>query len=133
MAAPADAPAAPAAAPLVAGDPGWENQVQATSGFWFQEEVSEDFTVSMRLESMQLHTKSDFQDIQIVTTAEFGRTLVLDHKTQSAARDEHIYHEALVHPAMLMHPNPKTVYIGGGGEMGTAREVLRHTLSLIHI
>ena len=30
-----------------------------------------------------------------------------------------------VHPAMLMHPNPKTVYIGGGGEGSTAREVLR--------
>lgn len=51
---------------------------------------------------------------------------MLDHKTQSAARDEHIYHESLVHPALLMHPNPKTVYIGGGGEMGTAREILRH-------
>ena len=127
-AAPAAAAAAtPAASPLVAGDAGWQNQVQATSGFWFHEENTDNFTVSMRLESMQLHTKSDFQDIQIVTTAEFGRTLVLDHKTQSAARDEHIYHESLVHPAMLMHPNPKSVYIGGGGEMGTAREVLRHT------
>ena len=48
------------------------------------------------------------------------------YKTQSAARDEHIYHESLVHPALLMHPNPKNVYIGGGGEMGTAREILRH-------
>ena len=75
---------------------------------------------------MEHHSKSDFQDIQIVTTAEFGRTLVLDSKTQSASRDEHIYHESLVHPALMMHPNPKNVYIGGGGEMGTAREVLRH-------
>merc|ERR1719383_766803 len=27
---------------------------------------------------------------------------------------------------MLLHPNPKTVFIGGGGEGSTAREVLRH-------
>ena len=27
---------------------------------------------------------------------------------------------------MLAHPNPKTVVIGGGGEGGTLREVLRH-------
>ncbi|MCI0896336.1 MAG: spermidine synthase, partial [Chloroflexi bacterium] len=38
----------------------------------------------------------------------------------------HLYHEALVHPAMLMHSNPRTVFIGGGGEGGTLREVLAH-------
>jgi spermidine synthase len=27
---------------------------------------------------------------------------------------------------MLMHPNPKTVFIGGGGEGATLREVLKH-------
>merc|ERR1711988_135570 len=38
-----------------------------------------------------------------------------------------VYHECLVHPAMLLHPSgAKTVYIGGGGEGSTAREVLRH-------
>ena len=31
-----------------------------------------------------------------------------------------------MHPALLAHPCPKTVYIGGGGEGSTAREVLRH-------
>jgi spermidine synthase len=28
--------------------------------------------------------------------------------------DEWVYHELLVHPAMVMHPNPKTVFICGG-------------------
>ena len=56
----------------------------------------------------------------------FGRSLVLDGKTQSTEKDEHIYHESLVHPAMLMHPNPRTVFIGGGGEGGTLREALAH-------
>ena len=37
-----------------------------------------------------------------------------------------MYHESLVHPALLAHPNPRSVYIGGGGEGSTAREVLRH-------
>jgi thermospermine synthase len=113
-------------AALAVTDDSWENQVKPTCGFWFEEEVTEDFTVKMRIESMEHHSKSDFQDIQIITTSQFGRTLVLDHKTQSAASDEHIYHESLVHPALMMHPNPKNVYIGGGGEMGTAREILRH-------
>jgi thermospermine synthase len=33
----------------------------------------------------------------------------------------------MVHPALLHHPNPKNVFIGGGGEGGTARECLRHS------
>lgn len=45
---------------------------------------------------------------------------------QSAAYDEYIYHECLVHPAMLAHNAPGQVFIGGGGELATAREVLRH-------
>ena len=35
-------------------------------------------------------------------------------------------HESLVHTPMLMHPCPKRVFIGGGGEGATLREVLRH-------
>jgi spermidine synthase len=52
--------------------------------------------------------------------------LVLDGKIQSSECDEFIYHEALVHPAMLSHPNPETVFIAGGGEGATLREALCH-------
>ena len=47
--------------------------------------------------------------LQVVKTSPFGKTLVLDGKTQSAQLDEFIYHESLVHPAMLVHPHPKRV------------------------
>ena len=56
----------------------------------------------------------------------FGRTLIIDGLIQSTHVDEFVYHESLVHPALLAHPNPRSVYIGGGGEGSTAREVLRH-------
>ena len=62
---------------------------------------------------------------QVVETEEFGKTLVLDDHTQSSARDEKSFHEALIHPAFLSHGAPKTVFIGGGGEGATAREALR--------
>lgn len=42
------------------------------------------------------------------------QTLFLDGKVQSSEVDEWVYHELLVHPAMVMHPNPKTVFICGG-------------------
>lgn len=97
-----------------------------TSGFWFEEEVTPDLAYKMRLKSITFNADSKFQNVQVAETHSFGQTLVLDSKTQSAAFDEHIYHESLVHTAMLLHPNPKTVFIGGGGELATAREVLRH-------
>jgi spermidine synthase len=45
---------------------------------------------------------------------------------QSAQLDEFVYHESLVHPALLSHPGAKDVLILGGGEGATTREVLRH-------
>lgn len=72
--------------------------------------------------------RTKFQVVEILETAKFGKMLILDGKIQSAALDEHVFHEALVHPAMLMHPAPRRVCIIGGGEGATLREVLRHTL-----
>ncbi|CAA2942098.1 thermospermine synthase ACAULIS5 [Olea europaea subsp. europaea] len=54
------------------------------------------------------------------------QVLVIDGKMQSAEVDEFIYHESLIHPALLCHSNPKTVFIMGGGEGSAAREALRH-------
>ena len=71
------------------------------------------------------HGKSEYQEIQIVEYEELGKALILDGKTQSALYDEYVYHEALVHPAMLLHGSPRRVLILGGGEGATAREVLR--------
>ena len=62
----------------------------------------------------------------IQDTACFGRSLVLDDKTQSTEVDEFVYHESLVQPSMIAHPGPRRVFIAGGGEGATAREVLRH-------
>ncbi len=45
---------------------------------------------------------------------------------QSRRSGDAAYHEALVHPAMFAHVNPKRVAIIGGGEGATLREVLKH-------
>ena len=54
------------------------------------------------------------------------RLLFLDGTLQSMSESEGEYHEALVHPAMFAHPDPKRVAIVGGGEGATLREVLKH-------
>jgi len=70
--------------------------------------------------------RTDLQQVEIVDTCEYGRCLLLDGKMQSSQADGYIYHEFLVHPALITHPDPKRVLIVGGGEGATLREVLRH-------
>ncbi len=41
-----------------------------------------------------------------------------------------VFSEALVHPAMFAHPNPKRVAIVGGRDGGSLREVLKHHQSV---
>ncbi|ERN11211.1 thermospermine synthase ACAULIS5 [Amborella trichopoda] len=93
---------------------------------WYEEEIYDDLRWSFALNSI-LHTgTSEFQDIALLDTKHFGKALIIDGKMQSAEMDEFIYHECLVHPALLYHSNPKTVFIMGGGEGSTAREILKH-------
>ena len=69
---------------------------------------------------------SDFQDIVVADSKEFGRMLVLDGVFQTSIKDEFMYHESIVHIPMFLHPNPKRVLIIGGGDGGSAREAVRH-------
>ncbi len=73
-----------------------------------------------------LSFRSPYQEVKLVQSDTYGRVLLLDGKVQSTEVDEFIYHEALVHPAMLSHPRPRSVYIAGGGEGATLREVLKY-------
>lgn len=70
--------------------------------------------------------QTEIQKIIIVDTYHYGRCLILDNEFQSAEADEFIYHEALVHPSLILHPTAENVLIVGGGEGATLREVLRY-------
>ena len=52
--------------------------------------------------------------------------LYLNGHQQFSSLDEAMYHEPLVHPAMLLSRNPKQVLICGGGDGCAAREVLKY-------
>ncbi|ESQ50305.1 hypothetical protein EUTSA_v10002037mg [Eutrema salsugineum] len=93
---------------------------------WYEETIDDDLKWSFALNSVLHQGTSEYQDIALLDTKRFGKVLVIDGKMQSAERDEFIYHECLIHPALLSHPNPKSVFIMGGGEGSTAREILKH-------
>jgi spermidine synthase len=96
------------------GDDIYIDQDNGIGGHWFVV----DGTIASK--------RTPYQTAEIMEFAHFGRALVLDGKLQSAERDEYIYHEALVHPALCAHFRPRRVLIIGGGEGATAREVLKH-------
>ncbi len=95
-------------------------------GAWHYETITPDLVQAERVVEIVYEGRTEFQHVSIQDTACFGLGLVLDDKTQSTAVDEFIYHEALTHPAMLAHPDPRDVFIAGGGEGATAREALAH-------
>ena len=100
--------------------------MQPPSGRWLYEWITPDLVQAERITRVLHSSTTPYQDVLIVESACFGRELVLDGKTQSTEVDEFVYHEALVQPAMVAHPAPRRVFIAGGGEGATAREVLSH-------
>ena len=95
---------------------------------WFTEDASPYDSRSVSVRSCLFTGRTAFQEVLILDTHDYGKMLIIDGQPQSAEEDEYIYHEALVHPAMLTHPAPRRVLIIGGGEGATLREVLRVTI-----
>ncbi|MEM4204318.1 MAG: polyamine aminopropyltransferase [Candidatus Methanomethylicaceae archaeon] len=96
------------------------------SEWFFMDYANSSMAALLRLKGVVFSSRSPYQQIEILETEDFGRCLILDGRIQSAEADEFVYHEALVHPAMITHPDPREVLILGGGEGATLREVLRH-------
>lgn len=99
------------------------------AGDWFLDQDSPGDLVAVKREKVLAAGRTSFQDYEIFVSSLWGQALILDGRLQSAELDEFIYHEALVHPALVAHPEPRRVLILGGGEGATLREVLRHPVA----
>ncbi len=100
---------------------------------WFTEYQTENVGLTIRAKEVKT-IKSKYQEIIVLDTQEFGKVLVLDGAIQTTEKDEFMYHEMLVHPALVKHPNPQRVLIIGGGDGGSVREALKHkTVEEVHL
>ncbi len=97
------------------------------SANWFWEFVTPHLIQQFSISDIIYNGMTKYQSVQVIDTPGFGKCLILDGKIQCSESDEFIYHEALVHPPMITHPGPETVFIAGGGEGATLREVLAHS------
>ena len=67
-----------------------------------------------------------FQKMQIYETPQYGKLFRLDGFNMTSEKEEFVYHENLVHPALTAHASPKKALIIGGGDGGSSEEVLKH-------
>ncbi|MEX0929533.1 MAG: polyamine aminopropyltransferase [Balneolales bacterium] len=70
--------------------------------------------------------QSEFQLVEVYETDSWGNMMVIDGMVMLSEKDEFVYHEMLTHVGLFSHPDPRKVLIIGGGDGGTAREVLKH-------
>lgn len=93
---------------------------------WVTEKQTPDLSLSIKSTATLFHKSSNYQDILIIDTPQYGKALLLDNKFQTTDMDEFIYHEMIAHVALYSHPASSKVLIIGGGDGGTVREVLKH-------
>ncbi|TGZ83376.1 spermidine synthase [Ascodesmis nigricans] len=95
---------------------------------WFRE-ISEMWpgqAMTLRVKKVLHHEKSQYQDVLVFESTDYGNVLVLDNVIQCTERDEFAYQEMITHLALNSHPNPKKVLVIGGGDGGVLREVVKH-------
>ena len=63
----------------------------------------------------------------VVTRGPAGFQLFLNGNLQFHSADEYRYHEALVHPALALRPEPRRVLVLGGGDGLAVRELLKYS------
>lgn len=93
---------------------------------FFYEPLTENIIREIKVDKVYYEGNTKYQFVQCFYNKFLGKVLFLDKKIQSAEIDEFVYHESLVHPALITHPHPQKVLIIGGGEGATLREVLKH-------
>ena len=92
---------------------------------WYLEQLNEHEAHVHNLQESLYHGQTFYQEVGIVKSPIFGKMLILDGDTQSSQLDEFIYHDSLVYPALIAHPNPEKILILGGGEGATLRNALK--------
>ena len=95
-------------------------------GFWFSEFHTKDVKLSLKVNKQLFSQRSDYQQIDVFETAEFGRVLALDGNIMLTERDEFIYDEMITHVPMAVHPNIKNVLVIGVGDGGVVKELTRY-------
>lgn len=93
---------------------------------WYTENHQDDTKFSIMVTEHIHSEKSEYQQIDFFNSKTFGKFFTLDGLMMVTEKDEFIYHDMITHIPMAVNPDIRKVLIIGGGDGGTAREVLRY-------
>ncbi len=93
---------------------------------WFTENWTENTRFSLKFEKRLESVQTDFQKIEIFHSKEWGNFMTIDGLLMLTEKDEFIYHDMIVHPAMATNPGITKVLVVGGGDGGTVRELCNY-------
>ena len=98
---------------------------ESVSSLWIQNLVNGLSGLTIKVKQALYCGSSPFQKVEVFETYSYGNVLCLGGNVVMT-ENEDAYHEMMVHPALLMHKNPKTVCCIGGGDGGCLKELLKH-------
>jgi spermidine synthase len=90
------------------------------------EYLTDDWGLFVRSAATIASFRSAYQAVEVHDSEPFGKLFRLDGHFMTSERDEFFYHENLVHIAALAHGGPERALIVGGGDGGSAEELLKH-------
>ncbi|HLT36322.1 MAG TPA: hypothetical protein VK034_08550, partial [Enhygromyxa sp.] len=76
------------------------------------EPLGQGISVIYELAEIIVDLQTPHQHLIIAETPAYGRALFLDGLIQSSESDECLWHEPLIHPAVLIHGDPRRVLVG---------------------
>lgn len=82
--------------------------------------------LTVGVEKLLFSKQTEYQLVEVYETDTWGNLMTIDGMVMLSEKDEFVYHEMLSHVGLFAHPDPRRVLIIGGGDGGTAREVMRH-------
>ena len=93
---------------------------------WFSEFHTPNVKHSLRMHSHLYSKESEYQQIDIFETEEFGKVLTINGSVMLTERDEFIYDEMITHVPMAVHPDAKDILVIGAGDGGVVGELTRY-------
>lgn len=90
------------------------------------EYMADDWGFFVRSAQQYERFSSPYQTVEVHDSVSFGKLFRLDGAFMTSEKDEFFYHENLVHVPAISHPQPERVLIVGGGDGGSAEEILKH-------
>lgn len=98
----------------------------STENMWLNESLDAGFSYAIASNQLLCRRQSKYQNIEVHDTPSFGNLLRIDGSFMAGEKDAFFYHENLVHIPACTHAEPKSALIIGGGDGGSAEELLKH-------